>query len=389
MAVPQVDHTFAVLLAKPFWMWGAEMGMNEHGVTIGNEAIFTKIPYEKDKGLLGMDFIRLALERARTAWEALYVITHLLEAYGQGGNCGFTRPFFYHNSYLIADLNEAWVLETADRQWVAQRVKDIRSISNSATIGKTWDLSSDDLVRYAIDRGWCKNRDSFHFARCYSDFPYTTLSDSRSRQSYTTRMLQENKGRIGVQTAAQLLRSHGGRSHENLRLDQSFIGSTVCMHAGTGPVRASQSVGSMIAHLAPNAHTAWVTGTSAPCTGIYKPLWIDAGQPLDEPSPGGQFDPRCLWWRGEQLHRQVLKSYAGRIAVYQEERDTLEKQFFDEAALLQNLQAKQAHSEQCFQRTEEATRQWTEQVQAMNHTSFRRFYYQNTWKSLNELAGME
>ena len=101
--IPQVEHTYEVLLAKPFWMWGAEMGANEHGVTIGNEAVFTKVPYDKEPGLIGMDFLRLALERSKTAREALTVITQLLEQYGQGGNCGFQHLLYYHNSFLIAD----------------------------------------------------------------------------------------------------------------------------------------------------------------------------------------------------------------------------------------------------------------------------------------------
>jgi secernin len=86
--IPQVEHTFAVLLAKPFWIWGAEMGVNEKGLAIGNEAVFTKEPYEKGKALIGMDLLRLALERASRAREAIEVITGLLAEYGQGGNGG-------------------------------------------------------------------------------------------------------------------------------------------------------------------------------------------------------------------------------------------------------------------------------------------------------------
>ena len=63
------------------------MGANEHGVAIGNEAVFTKVPYDKGPALLGMDLLRLALERAATARQALDVITGLLVEHGQGGNC--------------------------------------------------------------------------------------------------------------------------------------------------------------------------------------------------------------------------------------------------------------------------------------------------------------
>lgn len=387
ISIPQVPHTFAVLLAKPFWIWGAEMGVNEHGVCIGNEALFTKVPYETAPGLIGMDFLRLALERAKTSWEAVFVITRLLEEHGQSGSCGFTHPFYYHNSFLIADPHEAWVLETAGRHWVAEKVKDVRSISNAATIGATWDLASDDLVSFAVERGWCKDRNSFHFARCYSDFTYTTLSDARSRQSCTTGLLQKQQKNITPQAAMEILRTHNPLAEMSPRLDKSLIGATVCMHAGAGPVRNSQSTGSLVAHLSENVQTCWVTGTSAPCTGVFKPVWLDAGYPLDEPAPTGTFDERCLWWRHERLHRAVLENYAGRIRAYRSERDDLEKSFVDAAEHAPaDAAARRALSADCFQRAGVETARWLELAMQVPFLKSLRFYYSAAWRSFGKQA---
>ncbi|MEJ5273279.1 MAG: peptidase U34, partial [Spirochaetota bacterium] len=60
ISMPQVEETYQILISRPFWMWGCEMGANEYGLAIGNEAVFTKESVEKS-GLLGMDLIRIAL----------------------------------------------------------------------------------------------------------------------------------------------------------------------------------------------------------------------------------------------------------------------------------------------------------------------------------------
>lgn len=56
--VEQVLKTHAVILSRPSWLWGAEMGANEHGVCIGNEAVWTKEPVGEGEALLGMDLLR-------------------------------------------------------------------------------------------------------------------------------------------------------------------------------------------------------------------------------------------------------------------------------------------------------------------------------------------
>lgn len=56
--VEQVSKTHAVILSRPSWLWGAEMGANEHGVCIGNEAVWTKEPVGEGEALLGMDLLR-------------------------------------------------------------------------------------------------------------------------------------------------------------------------------------------------------------------------------------------------------------------------------------------------------------------------------------------
>ena len=126
ITIPQVERTNAVLLGKPYWIWGAEMGANSHGVVIGNEAVFTKLPYEKQPGLIGMDLLRLGLERADTAEAAVTIITDLLVEHGQGGNCGHTHDFRYHNSFLVADPSAGVDPGDSWREWAATSRRGVR-----------------------------------------------------------------------------------------------------------------------------------------------------------------------------------------------------------------------------------------------------------------------
>lgn len=83
--IPQASRTLGVVLSKPQWMWGCEMGANELGVVGGNEAVHSVMSGElgSEARLLGMDLLRLALERGSSAYEV-----------GAGRSSTHTRPRF-------------------------------------------------------------------------------------------------------------------------------------------------------------------------------------------------------------------------------------------------------------------------------------------------------
>ena len=389
ITLPQIEETYALLLAKPFWIWGAEMGTNEHGVTIGNEAVFSKVAYDKEPGLIGMDFIRLALERSRTAESALHTLIRLLEVYGQGGNCGFAHKLYYHNSFIIADRTEAWVLETAGRQWAAQKVRDVRSISNVLTIDDDWDMASADLIPFAQDKGWYHRGDTFSFSRYYTDFLYSTFSDGRRRKACTMDSLRSRKGSLTVRDMMAFLRSHGDADGSHYQADRGLTGSVVCMHASLGPIRGSQTVGSMVSKLQPDGLcTHWLTGTAAPCTGIFQPMWVDAVPDVGV-SPTGSYDEASTFWQHEVLHREVLRAFDSRLAAYRGDRDDLEEKFLreTEAVLDADAHVRTEFAERCFNDARLAEGVWLEKALRVPPQR-QRAAYSMAWRQFNRQAAL-
>ncbi len=321
--IEQAEETYEVLLLKPYWIWGAEMGCNEYGLNIGNEAVFTKEPHGRES-LIGMDMLRIALERCKTSREAVETLVQLLNKYGQGGNCGHEKPFTYHNSFLIADRSSAWVLETAGIYWAALQVKDIYSISNRLSIGSQFDLAHPQLVSHAIEKGWCKGREDFDFARCYSNPLITKFSGSWDRQSCSSEMLKQSKGSITIKTMMDILRSHTPR-YDKKPYQRSSV-SSVCMHGGF--VYGDQTTGSYIASLGDPIDTYWVTGSSAPCLSLFKPLWLidDEHMTFSEDNT----DKAVSYWkRQEELHRCILEQKIS-VSDYKRDRDQLEKSLMKE-----------------------------------------------------------
>lgn len=131
--------THDCVLSMPEWCWGAEHGVNSHAVAIGNETIYTtRDPREAPPALIGMDLVRLGLERASSAREAVQVISSLIERHGQGGSGHDTRsgarPRPYWSSFLVADPSDAWVVETSGDLVASMQVDSVWAISNRTTI---------------------------------------------------------------------------------------------------------------------------------------------------------------------------------------------------------------------------------------------------------------
>ncbi|MGB9717802.1 MAG: C69 family dipeptidase [Thermoproteota archaeon] len=320
--VPQVKRTHAVIISRPIWMWGAEMGVNEFGLAIGNEAVFTK-EEKPDKGLTGMDLLRLALERCRDSYEALMLIVKYLEEFGQGGNCGFKSKTYYHNSFIISDPREAWVLETAGKHWVAEKVKNVRSISNALTIRNKWDLASKNVVENAVEKGWCRDDRDFDFSKCYSDWFYTHFARGRERHAYTQGFLERNMGEIDVYLVKDIMRSHmlgGGFTPAKGSMRD------ICMHAG--PVtRPSQTTASYIGQLFEKTPIHWFTATSTPCVSVYKPVFMEAGLPDFKLTPNRLYDPDSIWWVHEKLSRRMLGCFQEYFSKIRSQVESLESRF--------------------------------------------------------------
>ena len=137
----------ATFLSCPTWLWGAEHGVNEYGVAIGNERVSTTHDAQAAKpALIGMDLVRLGLERARTASEAVEVMTGLLGTCGQGGIADAARQEAYDSSFLIADPTEAFVLETAGSDFAVARFPAGVAISNRLRLGTEWTRASAGLA---------------------------------------------------------------------------------------------------------------------------------------------------------------------------------------------------------------------------------------------------
>ncbi|KAL7976727.1 hypothetical protein Chor_008676 [Crotalus horridus] len=249
-------ETNAVALSRPSWLWGAEMGANEHGLFIANEAVLAREAAPETEALLGMDLVRLGLERGSTAKEALDVIVSLLEEYGQGGNYyeDGSMCHTFLSAYLIVDRKEAWVLDTIGKYWAAEKITDgVKCICNCLSLTTKIDAEHPKLRSYAESKGWWSTDKEFNFAEVFSQ------DDDCSNCCLGKEILKNQEGNITVETMIDLLRNKA----EGISVDSDSFLTTASMVSVL-----PQNLTSPCIH--------FFTGTPDPSKSIFKPfIFVD------------------------------------------------------------------------------------------------------------------
>lgn len=167
--IDQVEHTYKTI-----------GNMNEHQLIIAETTFGGRSELADPNGIMDYgSLIYITLQRAKTAREAIKVMTDLTKRYGY---------FSEGETFSIIDKNEAWIMEMVGKGkkekgsvWVARRIPDgfICSHANQSRIS-TFPLNdpanclyAPDVISFARENGWYDGPDSeFSFcdAYCPADF---------------------------------------------------------------------------------------------------------------------------------------------------------------------------------------------------------------------------
>lgn len=299
LSIPQTNRTYAVMGCRPYWIWGFEMGVNECGLAIGNEAEGSRCEAETEEGMLGMDMLRLALERAATAREGVDVIAQMLTRYGQNANANPLYDRRYENSFLLVDPQEIYLMETAGRHWVAKRITSWAAISNTYSIGTEFDLCSDGLEEYARARHWLHPDEPFDFAKAYLK-PGIQQRGSTPRWRRLQKLITACNGALTIPDAQRILRDHFEDEIICPRFGGTYGGFvSICMHAMTWD--ASQTAASLLYSWHDTLGPVCWYAPSSPCCSVYIPVYWTSEVPAILSQADGVYDPASLWWVSQRL----------------------------------------------------------------------------------------
>ena len=174
--IPEAEETYNVI-----------GNINEYQVTIGETTYGGREEMVDTTGILDYgSLIYIALQRSKSAREAIKVMTSLVETYGYNSE---------GETFTICDPNEAWIMEMQGAGvkgvvWVAQRIPDdaICAHANQSRIttfnqkDKENVMFSKNCIKYARSKGWFTGKDadfSWNAAYAAPDFSGRRYCDAR------------------------------------------------------------------------------------------------------------------------------------------------------------------------------------------------------------------
>ncbi|MEE9255151.1 MAG: C69 family dipeptidase, partial [Pseudomonadales bacterium] len=243
---------------------------------IGNEALHSRLESSIEPKLIGMELVRLGLERGRTAREAVDVMTGLISEYGQG-KFGNYADVLYDNGYIVADPTEAYVIETAGHDWAVKRVESALGISNVYSVEADYESVSDSAEALARENGWWQSSERFSFADAFTKESRETGSGAMRRRR-SCAVLGSADGEIGVDMMMSLLGDHSDASEPNEPLQTGINpGSGICAHFRhdeNGKVISGNTAASLVADLCGDGSRLPVYWCSfySPCLSVFYPV---------------------------------------------------------------------------------------------------------------------
>ncbi len=316
VSLPEVAETWRHVGSRPWWCWGYEHGANEHQVVIGNEGLGSKFNSAPESRLIGMEIVRLGLERGRTAREAVDCMTRLISEFGQGkfdNNAGVRT---YDNGYIVADPQEAYVIETAGHEWALQRVESALGISNVYSVETNYESVSSTAETTAIEHGWwSRDKGPFNFAEAYSAGDRSDGSGAMRRKR-SCAVLRARSGGLETTSMMALLRDHSDATEPGEPFRADLTGKGICIHFDDGP-KGGNTAASLVSDLCADHSRLPIHWCSfySPCLAPFFPVFIEGTLPSGLAVGGEHATPDSPWWRFLHLAQLIREDEPGRISV--------------------------------------------------------------------------
>jgi len=340
----QVQETWAYIWSEMPGMLFSDGYINEWGVSI----ISDMCPSREDKpqitdGGIGYMLRRLVAERAKTAREGVSLAGRLVERFGYIDS---------GRTYIICDPDEGWLFCVVNgKHWLAQRVPDnqVAMIANTYTVhrvdlsDKNNFLASDDIIEYAVSRGWYDpERDGmFDFAAVYANPESASALYNFGRQWAGLRYITDEPAplgpelpfsvvprcKIGVADIVRIMRDH----YEGTELQSSS--PTKSPHESGRPICVDRTQTSFVLQLRRgmplDIGIVYWTCLASPCTSVYIPFHFGiadfpAGYSSKSQKPSKDFyeakisspfqaNPFEAFWTFSNFRNKIDNAYSSKI----------------------------------------------------------------------------